>query len=166
MRISKKTRDISRHLQAVPPKPGYLFGLALDAVDVSLLRALGFYPEPKTGDTILPSARGPASRRNAQGYVIIRRDQPMETAWRQVEWHWTEWRGRAQSEEMSAIRDVPYKRYPRTTVAPYGVELTVRERTDGKKFLVAGPFVWRQLFLSYASARIFGSFPSLTVHLH
>jgi len=63
----------------------------------------------------------------------------METASRTVEWRRTEYHGRDRI-EVTEWADVPYKRYPRTEVPPYAVELTVLRREDGELFLAAGPF--------------------------
>jgi hypothetical protein len=90
---------------------------------------------------LLPGKKGPACRRNAEGYNIIHRDQPMEVAYRQIEWHWIQFVGRYDSEEKSQVVDVPYRRYPRTHVAPYSVEVEIKMREDGQIFVVAGPFV-------------------------
>lgn len=85
--------------------------------------------------------KGPASRRNAEGFDIVHRDQPMETAYRQVVWTWTQFAGRGGTEEKSKVVDVPYQRYPRTHMPPYSIELEVKLRADGQTYVVAGPFI-------------------------
>lgn len=60
----------------------------------------------------------------------------METAYRTVDWHWTEWHGTSKVEK-SDFRDVPYKRYPRTNVAPPSLELTIQANTGGKRVLMS-----------------------------
>lgn len=83
---------------------------------------MGFSSELKPGETVLPSPKMvPVSRRNAEGSYIIHKDQPMETAYRTVEWTWKQWAGRGETVEVSDFVDVPYKRYPRTFVPPYGI---------------------------------------------
>lgn len=100
---------------------------------------IGFPDSAKVGDAVLPAIIGPRTRFNANGGTVIHRDQPKETAYRQVEWHWTEFRGRDDSEEMSDIRDVPYKRYPRTPIHPPSIELKIAMTADGQRVLVAPP---------------------------
>lgn len=141
MQVNRKTRNIIKYLSHINQSDSFLIGIDLDTVAVERLQALGFDSPLVPGQRLLPSAAtGPACRRNAEGYEIIHRDQPMETAFRQVEWHWTQFRGRYESEEMSRVVDVSYKRYPRTFVRPYGIELEVRVRADGRSFVISGPF--------------------------
>ncbi|RIV77684.1 hypothetical protein [Burkholderia pseudomallei] len=143
MQINRKTRNIAKYLDHLQPSELYMLGLAVDAdVDVEKrLEELGFGIPLVPGQSLLPpTQKGPACRRNAAGYDIVHRDKPMETAYRQIEWHWTQFVGRYGTEEMSKIVDVPYQRYPRTHVAPYSVELEIKVREDGKVFVVAGPF--------------------------
>ncbi|RZF25878.1 hypothetical protein EVC45_31185 [Paraburkholderia sp. UYCP14C] len=141
MQINRKTRNIAKYLNHIQPSELYMLGLALNADIEKRLDELGFDIPFVPGHSLLPPARkGPACRRNAEGYDIVHRDQPMETAYRQVEWHWTQFVGRYGTEEMSKIVDVPYQRYPRTHVAPYSIELEIKVREDGKVFVVAGPF--------------------------
>ena len=68
----------------------------------------------------------------------------METAYRTVEWHWTEWHGRDRVER-SDFRDVPYLRYPRTPVAPPGLEVTIVSDAQGNK-VARAPLIhnWRK----------------------
>lgn len=141
MQINRKTRNIAKYLKHLQPSESYLLGLPLDEDVEKWLVDLGFNVPLIPGQRILPPARkGPASRRNAEGYDIIHRDQPMETVYRQVEWHWTQFSGRHDTQEMSKIVDVPYRRYPRTHVEPYSVELEIKVRDDSKVFVVSGPF--------------------------
>jgi hypothetical protein len=98
---------------------------------------VGFPSEFIAGHTVLPDPTiGPVSRFNAEGKNIIHKDQPMETAYRQVEWHWTQWNGRYDSEEQSKIVDVPYQRYPRTFVPPPSVQLTLSTDLRGNMVVV------------------------------
>ena len=57
------------------------------------LRQIGFSEAREAGNTVLPAILGPVSRYNAEGKQIVRRDLQMETAYRQVEWHWKEFHG-------------------------------------------------------------------------
>jgi len=103
-----------------------------------IISRIGFTQNIGNGETILPSATfGRYSRFNALGKNIIHRDLPMETAYRMVEWHWLEWRGRDETEEMSDYRDVPYKRYPRTFISPPSIELAISTIPNGERLIVA-----------------------------
>lgn len=102
------------------------------------LHNIGFPDETEAGLTILPaSISGSISHFNAHGKYIKHKDQPMETAYRQVDWHWTEWHGPYERIEQSKIVDVPYKRYPRSFIAPPAIELTIVKGQAGKLFLTA-----------------------------
>ncbi|ASL73565.1 hypothetical protein G7939_16900 [Ralstonia solanacearum] len=141
MQINRKTRNIAKYLNHLQPSELYMLGLALNADIEKRLEELGFNSPLIPGQSLLPPARkGPACRRNAEGYDIVHRDRPMETMYRQVEWHWAQFVGRHGTKEMSKIVDVPYQRYPRTHVAPYSTELEIKVRDDGKVFVLAGPF--------------------------
>ena len=142
MQINRKTRNIMKYLSHIKPSELYMLGMPLDAETAQRFKQLGFDVQLTPGLRVLfPAKRGPACRRNAEGYNIIHRDQPMEVVYRQREWHWTQFVGRNESEEKSKIVDVPYRRYPRTHVPPYSVEVEIKVRTDGQVFAVAGPFV-------------------------
>jgi hypothetical protein len=152
MQIDRKTRNIAKYLNHLQPGEFFVLGLAIHTDTQERLKELGFDLPLVPGQRLLPSAsKGPASRRNAEGFDIVHRDQPMETAYRQVEWHWTQFAGRYGTEEMSKIVDVPYQRYPRTHVAPYSVELEIKVRADGQAFVVAGPFVNSEAQLAAAT---------------
>lgn len=60
----------------------------------------------------------------------------METAYRTIQWHWTEFHGR-DSVEQTDYKDIPYSRYPRTFIAPPSVELSVATNTSDEKVIVA-----------------------------
>lgn len=102
------------------------------------LLEIGFTNKMEDGETILPpSDFGPVCRFNADGKEIVHKNRPMETAYRQVEWTWEQWSGRYDTETMSKIVDVPYKRYPRTLLPPPSIELSIVKNNKGEKFLVA-----------------------------
>jgi len=98
-----------------------------------VLDRIGFAPEKSIGDSVLPTSDfGPVSRYNTDGKLVIHKDKPKETAYRQAEWHWQEWRGRHATEEQSRIVDVPYERYPRTFIPPPSIELTIGKTAAGR----------------------------------
>ncbi len=102
------------------------------------LRRIGFSEVSKAGDSVLPAIVGPISRYNAEGRQIVRRDLPMETAYRQTEWHWNEFHGNEQVEQ-SGIRDVPYKRYPRDFLPPPSIELEMRSNAQNQLVVTTKP---------------------------
>lgn len=61
----------------------------------------------------------------------------METVTRQREWRWTEFHGRDRIERWDVVV-TSYRRYPRTLIPPPGVELTLIQDTQGRKW-VASP---------------------------
>ena len=141
MQINRKTRNIVKYLKHLQPSELYMLGLVIHPGVAARLQSLGFDVTLTPGQRILaPARKGPASCRNAEGFDVIHRDQPKETACRQIMWTWTQFSGRNSTEEMSKIVDVPYKRYPRTRVHPYSIELEIRVRDDGQKYVVTGPF--------------------------
>lgn len=142
MQINRKTRNITKYLKQLQPSELYMLGLVVNRGVEARLKNLGFEVPLVPGQRVLaPARKGPASRRNAEGFDIVHRDRPMETAYRQVVWTWTQFVGRNDREEKSKVVDVPYQRYPRTHVLPYSIELEVKVRADGQAYVVAGPFV-------------------------
>lgn len=108
-----------------------------------ILIRIGFPNDFSSGDTVLPRGLGPISTFNAEGKDIKHKDQPMETAYREVEWHWVEWHGPYRIPR-SRIVDVPYKRYPRTFVPPPSVELQVAINPRGGLILISPAIEFRQ----------------------
>jgi len=142
MQINRKTRNITKYLKHLQPSELYMLGLVVHPGVEARLKNLGFEVPLVAGQRVLATARkGPASRRNAEGFDIVHRDRPKETAYRQVVWTWTQFAGRNHTEEKSKVVDVPYQRYPRTHVLPYSIELEVKVRADGQAYVVAGPFI-------------------------
>ncbi|MFC1874656.1 hypothetical protein ACFLY3_00655 [Chloroflexota bacterium] len=131
--VGSSIRKLDRYLDSSNYNRTFIFGVQLDSLDDPMLDHIGFSPERLVGDSVLPASDfGPISRYNADGKVIVHKDQPMETAYRQAEWRWQEWRGRYDTEEQSKIVDIPYDRYPRTFVPPPSVELTIGKTASGK----------------------------------
>jgi hypothetical protein len=141
MRLKRKSRDLNKFLTHLDTGSKYWIGIYVRS-NLKILKKIGFSSPLVPGERLLPPAgEGPACRRNANGYEIVHRDRPMETAYRQAEWHWKEFRGRYDTEDRSKIVDVPYQRYPRTEMPPYSVELEIRAIDDGV-YVVAGPFLY------------------------
>lgn len=101
------------------------------------LKETGFSSSLKIGEQVLPAQLGNISNFNAEGGYEVHKDKPMETAYRQAEWTWHEFRGRYDSVERSKIVEIPYKRYPRTFIEPPSVELTIVQLPNKEKAIVA-----------------------------
>ena len=133
----KRIRSIGKNVRGVKRGDQVIVGLRDLPRFADRLRDIGFSATPNVGETILPAAIGPVGRFNSEGGYEIHRDQPMETAYRQAEWKWQEFRGRYDTEEMSKIVEVPYERYPRTFIPPPSVELSIKELEGGETVLVS-----------------------------
>lgn len=129
-----KIRSLNPYIKLIPDKPNIYVG-AVNPSEFRLKR-IGFSNSLETGESILPKPVGKASRYNAYGMRLVHRNQPMETAYRTVEWHWTEWHGRYQVAQ-SDFRDVPYQRYPRTNVLPPSLQLTLNTNTNGQRVILS-----------------------------
>lgn len=135
-----RIRSLARHLGNIQPGTTVVPALVNLESHRAKLTELGFPDDLQAGESLLPPPSGPVSSFNAEGKFLIHKDQPMETAYRQVEWTRMEWRGRYDRVEVSDIRDVPYQRYPRTFVEPPSVEFTIAQTTnDG--LVIATPAV-------------------------
>jgi hypothetical protein len=119
-----------------------IFGVQINSLEDQILGKIGFPSDIHIGDSILPLYElGPVSKFNAEGKEIIHKDQPMETAYRQTEWHWKEWRGKYGSEEQSKIVDVPYDRYPRTFISPPSIELTISKTASNQLVILSNSII-------------------------
>ncbi len=135
-----RVRSLSQYLGFIQQGKTVVFGCRISLISDSILKHVGFPQTPSIGQKVLPApVFGPISRYNTEGKYQIHRDQPMETAYRQVEWHWQQWSGRYDREDQYRIVDVPYKRYPRTFIPPPSVEFTVGQTVDGESALVSSP---------------------------
>lgn len=107
-------------------------------VPLRTLRELGFSEPPMVGERVLPTGVGPVSRRNAEGWYVVHRGQPKETAYRERWWLRKEWHGRDRVEVWDTV-DVPYQRYPRDFLPPPSCELQMTRR--GQETLVVSDLV-------------------------
>lgn len=101
------------------------------------IREIGFPSEIDPGQTVLPKAIGPVSRRNSEGTLIIHKDKEQETCHRMIEWTYNQWAGRGQTIEVTESTAVPYRRYPRTVLPPQSVELTVSNSDKGELVILS-----------------------------
>jgi len=137
----KRIRNLESNLGFVEKGTTVAVGIRNPGRYQDILRKIGFTEPLNVGDSLLPSASlGPVSKFNAEGKYIKHKDRPMETAYRIVEWHWEEYDGPYDRVERSRFVDVPYKRYPRTFVPPYSVEITILKTLKGDLVLVS-PFI-------------------------
>ncbi len=135
----RRIRSLVAYLPRAKRGDQLVFGVRLSAVPDTVIHKVGFGSPPLEGDQVLPPATlGPVSRFNADGGVVVHRDRKKETAYRMVEWHWSQWHG-PHRQEQSKIVDVPYKRYPRTVIPPPSIELTVRTSSTEDLLAVAPP---------------------------
>ncbi|MDY7511501.1 hypothetical protein SPJ20_24430, partial [Ralstonia wenshanensis] len=131
MIVDRRTRDINRYLSHLNQDETYYLGLRVRPEHAARVAALGFSSPLIPGERLLPPARaGAASRRNADGFDIVHRDRPKETAYRQISWTYSQWHGDRQV-EVTEVKDVPYTRYPRTKVPPYSIELVISTDPHG-----------------------------------
>lgn len=138
----RRIRNIDTHLAHIKRGTTLVVGLRDIRAHVQNLVKAGFTSDLTTGEAVIPDATfGPVSRFNAHGKDMVHKDQPMETAYRMSVWHWKEWHG-PYSVEQSKIVDIPYKRYPRTFVAPPGVELQLAVTTNGEPIVIAPPLAY------------------------
>src|SRR4030042_1653695 len=135
--IGRRINSVNRRLSPIVNGQDIVIGLTHLGRFMDQLNNLGFSDNSNNGDTVLPPVSfGPISLYNAEGKYIIHRDQPMETAYRQVDWHWIEWHGRYDRVEQSRIVHVPYQRYPRVFDPPPSVEITLTNDDSGERLLV------------------------------
>lgn len=136
-----RIRSLKPYLRSIPNTTDVYVGLVNPPE--AMLQRIGFSSSLDDGETVLPTPIGHATAFNANGKIIVHKDQPMETAYRTVEWRWTEWHGRDQIEQ-SDFRDVSYKRYPRTHVPAPSLELTLFTNSNGQH-VVTTPLIedWR-----------------------
>lgn len=134
----RRIRRVEKYFGFITLGTNIALGLSEINRFVDKLNQCGFSEALEIGEKVLPSASlGPVSGFNAEGKYVKHKDQPMETAYRMVEWHWTEFRGRYDTEEMTDWRDVPYPRYPRTYIPAPSVELRIAATAQGLPVLIA-----------------------------
>ena len=130
-------------------------GVIANHANYAKAQRIGFSTTLSDGETVLPSIIGPITRRNSEGYYQIYKDRPKETWYRTIEWRWKQWCGRGETVEMSDFVDVPYKRYQRTLIPPYAVELTVVTNNKGVKYIVSPSYECKMSPLSRQKFYIF-----------
>lgn len=134
-------RSLKPYIRLIPKGENVYAGLV--SPSEATLRKIGFSDDLVNGETVLPKPVGNWSAFNAQGKEVVHKDQPMETAYRTVEWSWTEYHGNERVNQTD-FRDVPYQRYPRSYEPAPSLELTLFTNTNGER-VVLSPIVknWR-----------------------
>lgn len=133
----KRILKLERHLPEFEAGASVRAAISLDGISPDSLKRFGFIDPFDVGQMVLPSVQmGPAARRNASGYEVIHRDQPMEESSRLQSWRRKEWHGSQQVEVDDFILRT-YRRYPRTYIAGEGIEFTILQREDGQRFIAS-----------------------------
>jgi hypothetical protein len=135
----RRIRNLEANLPVVQQGNTIVFAIPLIDEFAGTLAQLGFTDNLNTGETVLPAPQGPVSQYNAEGKYIKHKDQPKETAYRQMEWTWIEWHGPDQVEQWDIV-DVPYERYPRTFLPPPSVELSIVTNAQRQRLVVSPPY--------------------------
>ena len=137
MNIQKTSiRSIERYTDHIRANTQLRIIARLSSNADAVLQRAGFELPATAGTTILPTARGTATRRNAEGWYIVHRDQPKERRYTHTcTWTYTDWHGNDHTGEHDIYRSC----YPRTQVAPTGIELTYME-VDDEALLVSPVF--------------------------
>jgi len=133
----KRIRKLEIYLPPVEAGRKVVFGVSSVERFLPIFNRIGFTDRLEGGETVLPSVIGPISRFNAEGKHLIHRDRPKETKYRMIQWTRTEWRGKGETEDVTDLRDLPYKRYPRTEIPAPSVELKVVLNSRGERFVVS-----------------------------
>jgi hypothetical protein len=138
----KYVRIVESHLYSIAKGTELIIGVNIPANVMDKLQKMGFSKSWKPGDTILPSSKlGSSCRFNSEGKFIKHKDQPMETDYRPVEWHWTEFHGEERVEQTD-IRYVSYKRYPRTFIEPPSIEFEIISKGSDQTQLISPKIVY------------------------
>ncbi len=139
MKINKKRiRNIDCYLSSIEDNTIFRVVFDLNGHDAAqILAKVGFALPTATGDTILPTPKGPVSRFNADGKWNIDRDLPKEERYiRTVKWQWKQWCGRDEFEQKEEEKDIYRDCYQREFVPPPAIELTYIEH-DGRRLIIS-----------------------------
>lgn len=138
-----KITNLSK-LSSLKPNTKILIVATITEEKTSALYKLGFTQNLSVGETILPGIIGPATKRNANGRVIIHRDKEKEEHSSMIEWTYQQWAGRGRTQEVTISTSRPYKRYPRTFITPLALEFKIIE-INGSKVITSPEIVFCEL---------------------
>lgn len=133
--MAKQLRTLSVYRKLIKGQAEFRL-VSLPLTD-QLAEKLGFDGIPAEGDSILPIAIGSATRFNAHGKELIRRDLPMETRSKMIYTSWTDWHG--QTHYGTQTRD--YEAYPRELIPPPEEFLTAMRK--GNQIVAASRVISR-----------------------
>lgn len=134
----RRIQNLDKYLGFLIENSPIVIGINITPRIREKLEEIGFPQDTRIGDSILPSSKtGKVCEYNAEGKYIPQKHLKMETAYRQVEWHWEEWNGPYDTTEQSKIVDVPYQRYPRIFSPPPSIELSLYNSIKGDTLLVS-----------------------------
>jgi hypothetical protein len=131
MFIIKKKRIINTEAYLAPLEKNTRFRVVVPLSEnlTSHLRKIGF-TEFLSGARLLPQPCGSVSKYNADGKWVVFKDQPKESRFiRTVIWHWKQWAGKDDVQELSDERDIYKDCYARELLPPPCVELTILEQS-------------------------------------
>lgn len=133
----KRVQRLGAHVRNFNPGDRVVAALRVDEGSRNRLVDAGFVEPITVGQTILPASHiGRIATLNAEGSERIHDDQPQETIYRAIEWTHEQWNG-PDTETVTTIVERPYRRYPRSFIAPPSVELSVKRSNDGAIFICA-----------------------------
>ena len=85
----KRIRNINPYVHRISDNTKIVIGVSKLQRFSSILTRIGFSEPHQSGQSILPPGIfGPVSLYNCEVKNIVHKDQPMETVYREVEWHW------------------------------------------------------------------------------
>ncbi|WP_405199110.1 hypothetical protein [Christiangramia sp. LLG6405-1] len=129
MHIKKRrVRNINPYLKLIPENDNFYLGLLNFEEHQNKLLEIGFTPDLRVDEQILPKSIGPISDYNSEGKYNILKDQEKEEYVQTREWTWEDWGGNTHSKIVYISRE----RYPREFVAPPSSELKIAEQEESK----------------------------------
>lgn len=130
--IKKRIRNVENYIYEIKKNDSFSIGLiGLDGIKNKLIN-VGFTPDLKIGETVLPKINGPISRFNADGGYIKRPDLPKEIYYISREWHWKDYQGNQNSKIVTFSRE----RIHREPISAPNIELQIIE-IENQKVLFA-----------------------------
>jgi hypothetical protein len=136
--VRSRIRNVERYLAGLSEDLSVRVLVSVGEPELRVARRIGF-DASVSGETVLPRVVGPATRFNAEGRYVVRRDLPKENRYvRTVLWRWQEWAGRERVER-EETKDIYRDCYPREFHAPPSLELTFAVHGD-ERFITSEEF--------------------------
>lgn len=130
-----------KQLSALPVgKEVRIFIQAAEADGIRSAEKVGFSLPLTTGDSVLPQIVGCATKRNAEGYDIIHKDQPKENRVFNLATRRSLFCGRGRREIVEDYHSFRRPCYPKTIVSPLGLELTYIETEKNNSYYTSAIF--------------------------